>query len=293
MKKYWITFTLILCVLLILFKFSFNSNSNSDLTTLRIAVLPDQSHSALKDKYTPLLAYLSEYTKLKTTLIIPNSYQELVTIFKQGKVDLAYLGGLTFLQVSEDEKAKALVMREIDTRFSSWFIVKNNSGFEKIKQLEGQSFSFGSNLSTSGHLMPRHYLSTEYKIVPESFFDQVKFSNGHDKTVYDVLEGKVSGGAVNSIVYLQMLSEKRISDSDIKVIWKSPPYPDYVWAVKSNLNETDRNKIRNAFLSLSPSSIDDKKILDKLGASYFLPAKIKDFKMLKDVAIGQKLLSEN
>jgi len=292
MKKTWLIIIIVVTGLTLITSIYLNKPENNSYTptTLRIAVLPDQSISALQRKYAPLLAYLSQYLQIETKLIIPTSYQDLVEKFDQNKVDLAYLGGLTFLQVHNNSQAKALVMREADTRFSSWFVVKGESNIDRIEQLADKSFTFGSNLSTSGHLMPRHYLATEYQISPEQFFKQVNYSSGHDQTIYDVRDGVVSAGAVNSIVYSQMLIENRVSADQVKVIWKSPPYPDYVWAVQANLSEHITNLLRNAFLSLSQNDSKHKKVLDKLGASYFLPARAKDFNVLKGVAIKQKLL---
>lgn len=295
MKKTWLIIIIFVTGLMLATSIYFNKPQNNSYspTTLRVAVLPDQSISALQGKYAPLLAYLSEYLQIETKLIIPGSYQDLVKQFDQDKVDLAYLGGLTFLQANTNSQAKALVMREADTRFSSWFVVKGESNINKIEQLADKPFTFGSNLSTSGHLMPRHYLTTEYQIDPENFFKQVNYSGGHDQTIYDIRDGIVSAGAVNSIVYTQMLLENRISADEIKVIWKSPPYPDYVWAVQAHLNEDITNLLRNAFLSLSQNDSKQKKVLNKLGASYFLPATAKDFNILKGVAIKQKLLVTN
>jgi len=292
MKKTWLIIIIFVTGLMLatsIYLYKPENNSYSP-TTLRVAVLPDQSITALQGKYAPLLAYLSEYLQIETKLIIPGSYQDLVKQFEQDKIDLAYLGGLTFLQANTNSQAKALVMREADTRFSSWFVVKGESNINKIEQLADKPFTFGSNLSTSGHLMPRHYLATEYQIDPEDFFKQVNYSGGHDQTIYDIRDGIVSAGAVNSIVYTQMLIENRVSANEIKVIWKSPPYPDYVWAVQANLSEHITNLLRNAFLSLSQNDSKHKKVLDKLGASYFLPARAKDFNVLKGVAIKQKLL---
>ena len=58
--------------------------------TLRIGILPDESEDALRQRYIPLFEFLSQEIGRPYELVIPNSYEELVNIFGEGQVDLAY-----------------------------------------------------------------------------------------------------------------------------------------------------------------------------------------------------------
>lgn len=50
---------------------------------------------------------------------------------------------------------------------------------DRITDFKGKVFSSGSNLSTSGHLLPRHFLK-EMGIEPENYFSWVDYSGKHD-----------------------------------------------------------------------------------------------------------------
>lgn len=137
-------------------------NSTKEIKTLRIGILPDQSSRLIEDRYKPLFQYLEKETGIAIELVVPNSYEELVTLFNQQTVDIGYFGGFTFLQVAADSGAIPLVMRDVDARFTSIFFTKADNPAKSIQSLKGSTFSFGSKQSTSGHLMPRHFLKPAF-----------------------------------------------------------------------------------------------------------------------------------
>jgi phosphonate transport system substrate-binding protein len=214
--------------------------------------------------------------------VIPKSYADLVRKFGQKKVDLAYFGGVTFVQANLFHKAVPLVMRDIDVNFTRYFIIAKNNPAKSIKDLKGKSFSFSSKLSTSGHLMPRYFLSKQ-KIIPEQYFSKILYSSSHDKTALWVEKGKVEVGAVNSLIVDKMLEGRQLNPEKIRVLWRTPPYPDYVWAIRSGVVSSMKRKILNAFLELSQDDVRHKKILEKVQTHGFLPASVSDFMELQKI----------
>jgi phosphonate transport system substrate-binding protein len=160
------------------------------LSSLRISILPDEGREKLIERYTPLFEYLARETGIPYELIIPETYGELLELFHAKKIDLAYFGGFTFVKANVIDNAVPLVMRDVDTRFTSYFLVKGDHPAENISDFKGKRFSFGSSLSTSGHLMPRYFLK-EMDIIPEVFFSDTRYSGKHDLTAYWVRDGLV------------------------------------------------------------------------------------------------------
>lgn len=257
---------------------------------LRVGILPDVSVENIQQRYDPLLEYLSAETGIEHKLVVPENYADLMRQFHEQKVDLAYFGGFTFVRAQTYSNARPLVMREIDTRFTSLFLVRGDNSALQLADFKDKTFSFGSELSTSGHLMPRHFMLVEKQIVPEQFFSEVHYSGAHDKTAYLVRDGKVDLGVANAQIILGMIKNGRLKKGDIRTLWQTPPYPAYVWAVHDDLDENVKTQLRNAFLKLDKSNNDHKKILFQLGARYFLPAAASDFTRLKMVAESLELL---
>ncbi len=276
--------------LIVLFGFSgCGDDPADDIKVIRVGVLPDESEEKLSARYMPLLRHLEKATGITFELVIPANYDGLLTLFNKEEVDLAYFGGFTFLKARSDSGAVPLVMRDVDTRFTSLFIVKSDFPAMSLKELRGRTFSFGSRLSTSGHLMPRHFLVRE-DIEPEEFFAKVTYSGAHDKTVALVREGAVDAGVANALIVRKMLTDHRSTKTEIRILWETPPYADYVWAVQHKIPTSVRQKIVAAFLEISSERGDHEAILKSVGANIFLPARGEDFKELQSISEGLDML---
>jgi phosphonate transport system substrate-binding protein len=256
---------------------------------LRVGILPDESRQALQDRHRLLFEFLAQETGLSYELIIPDSYEELMREFGEGQIDLAYFGGVTFVKASTEYGAVPLVMRDVDARFTSVLVV-GNEGVTRLSELQGKRFSFGSRLSTSGHLMPRYFMQSEQGIVPEKYFVSIHYSGKHDLTAYRVRDGKADGGIMNAEILRTMLADGRLQPDDIRIVWTTPPYADYVWAIQPHIHPVDRERIQQAFLKLSFSDPQHKPILSSLGTVSFYPSSIDDFSMLRQIVASLEML---
>lgn len=250
---------------------------------LRVGVLPDQNEAANRERYAPLLDYLSKKLGIPAELTAATSYVDLVNRFETGEIQLARFGAVTYVQANQRCGAKPLVMRDVDTRFTSYFLVPGDSPALDLDDLHDTPFSFGAELSTSGHYMPRYFIHQQQNEHDE-FFSEVTFSGAHDATAYLVRDKKVAGGAANSRIIDQMMADGRLKSGDIRILWETPPYADYVWATSATMNEARRGALLDAFLEILPGNEETEQILDSLGAeSHFLPASDHDFRQVRSV----------
>lgn len=257
-----------------------HANTTQTTQTVRLGVLPDSDKQIIKQRFIPLTQYIEAKTGLSIELIIPENYEDLLTQFKNKSVDLAFFGGYTFVIAQQEAQAEALVMRDIDLKFSSVFLTQSDNPEQDIEDFKGKAISFGARLSTSGHIMPRYFLS-ERNIIPESFFKNIYYSNGHDETVYAVRDGHIDLGVVNSQVVDKMLVDGLVNKNEIRIIWKTPTYVNYVWAIQPNFDEVLHDRLLDSFLSLSFHDSAQQKILELQGANSFLPANNEDFEALR------------
>ena len=255
---------------------------------VRVALLPDESQDSQKIRYQALFDYLADVADVEIALVEVEGYGDLLTRFGDGDVDLALFGGYTFIRAQGEFAATPLVMRDTDLRFRSSFIVVADESRERIADFQGEILTFGSKLSTSGHLMPRHYLES-WQVTPEQFFSQVLYSGSHDKTIRDVSDGRAVLGVANSQLVREHIATAG-SEARIKILRETPPYPDYVWAVRGDMPEWMQARLRDAFLSLTPTNREGREILNMLGAGGFLPARAGDFSQL--ASIVRKLESD-
>ncbi|MDH4229658.1 MAG: phosphate/phosphite/phosphonate ABC transporter substrate-binding protein [Nitrospirota bacterium] len=249
---------------------------------LHIGVLPDQLPAELAARYAPLVAYLGSTLGIPATLVPARDYQQLLDQLGDGRVDVALLGGVTFLIARQRGAILPLVMRRRDTHFASYFLVRGDQPATSLSDLGGARLAFGSRLSTSGHMMPRHYLMQE-GIDAERFFGSVTHYDTHDLTIRALLDGNIDVAAVNSAIADRVLADPRIAPGTVRVLAKTPPYPDYVWVARSGLPDEFSSRVAAAFLRLRVDNPADAALLKSLDAKLYLPARNRDFASLREV----------
>jgi len=258
---------------------------------IHVSGIPDENPTELSRKYQPLVDHLQKHLGVKVVYVPVIDYGAAVSALAAGKVDFAWLGGFTFVQAKVMAGAKPVVMRDIDREFHSVFIANTATGINKPEEMRGKSFAFGSKGSTSGHLFPRHFLSTSFNIdADKDFAGAPIYSGAHDATVKMVESGKVQVGALNMEVWNRMLANDKFDKTKVKVIWTTPPFVDYVWTARKDLPATTVQKFANAFLTLDASKPEEKAILDLQGAKKFVPAKVEDFAVIEQVGRSTGLL---
>lgn len=230
--------------------------------TLRVSAIPDEAPTELLRKFEPLGKYLSHQLGMEVKFVPVADYPAVVESLASDRLDLAWLGGFTFVQVHlKDPSATPLVQREQDAQFTSKFITANPA-VRSLADLKGKSFAFGSISSTSGSLMPRYFMLKEDNIKPEGYFSRVAYSGAHDATVAWVQAGKVDGGVLNASVWQKLVDAGKVDTSKVRVFATTPSYYDYNWTVRGNMDPALKAKIKKAFLDLDPANPEHKQILD-------------------------------
>ncbi len=217
---------------------------------LRVTAIPDESPTELARKAAPLVKYLESKLGMKVEFTPVSDYAAAVETMVNKKIDLAWFGGFTFVQanVRSGGRMIPLVQREEDEKFRSVFIT-TDPAIHQLTDLKGKDVSFGSQSSTSGHLMPRSAL-LQAGIDPDKDFRRVAYSGAHDATIAAVAAGKVQAGALNISVWDKFVAEKKVDPAKVRVFYTTPPYYDYNWTVHADMPPALREKIKQAFLSL-------------------------------------------
>ena len=268
---------------------SFTALAAQAADVLKVSAIPDEAPTELLRKFKPLGAYLEKELGMKVEFVPVADYPAVVEALATDRLDLAWLGGFTFVQVRlKTGNAIPLVQREQDAQFTSKFITSDPS-VKSLADLKGKSFAFGSVSSTSGSLMPRYFMLQD-GIKPETFFSRVGYSGAHDATAAWVQAGKVDGGVLNASVWDKLVAAGKVDTRKVVVLGTTPPYYDYNWTVRGNLDPALTDKIKAAFLALDPAKPADKAILDLQAASRFIPTKAENYTGIEEAARAAGLL---
>jgi phosphonate transport system substrate-binding protein len=256
----------------------------------RVSAIPDEAPTELQRKFKPLGNYLEQKLGMKVEFTPVTDYAASVEGLINKKIDMVWFGGFTFVQakVRSHNQVIPLVQREEDEKFKSVFITTSKD-INKLEDLKGKTFTFGSESSTSGHLMPRSFLLAA-KINPDTDMKRIAFSGAHDATVAAVSGGKVDAGALNISVWEKLVNEKKVDTSKVRVFYTTPGYFDYNWTVRADMSPEMRKKLTDAFLALNKNDPQGKEILDLQRATRFIPTKAENYTAIEAAAHNAGLL---
>ena len=255
---------------------------------LRVAMIPSTDPGKIVRESQPLVNYLEEKTGSRVELVVPTSYAAVVEAIANDRVDVAYLGGFTFVQASQRAGVCPLVQRERDQNFHSVFITQPDSGINSLADLKGHSFAFGDVNSTSGHLMPAYYMRAAG--VDPSALAKTLYTGGHDATALAVSNAKVDAGAMDELVYATMMKTGKITHTQVKIFYTTPAFFDYVWVARKRLDPKLSGAFADAFLKLDSSTAEGKALLDLLNANKYVVADDASYDKLRQAAQAEGLL---
>ena len=260
-------------------------------TVFRVTTIPEEAATEQVRKFTPIATYLEQRLGMKVDFTPVNDYPAAVEALVNKKVDLVWFGGFTHVQANLRSGGKIipLAQREEDTRFQSVFIAKTNSGIKALADMKGKQVSFGSQSSTSGHLMPRSFL-LQAGLTPEKDFRRVAYSGAHDATIASVVSGKVDAAALDITVWRKFVSENKVDTKDVDVFYTTPAYFNYNWSVHADMPAALQERVRKALLDLNPADPVHAEILRLNRASRYVPTTPENYKGLEAAARSAGLL---
>lgn len=256
--------------------------------TLYFTAIPDQDETRLKERFDGVAAYLSDQLGIEVVFVPVKSYAASVSAFRNNQVQLGWFGGLSGVRAQQMVPGSRAIAQGVeDPNFRSYFIAHRDTGLEPADELPGAlsglTFTFGSRGSTSGRLMPEYHLRQRFGATPDEIFRRVGFSGNHTRTAALVESGAYQAGAINYKVWEQMVADGEVDTGQVQVIWKTPPYPDYHWVIRGDVEERFGEgfieRVQQAFLEL-----DDEHLLSRFPRKGFIPASNADYRPILETA---------
>ncbi|WP_026101008.1 putative selenate ABC transporter substrate-binding protein [Synechococcus sp. PCC 7336] len=289
--------TVLLLIVLPLAACAPSSTSTTEVEPFVTGAIPDRDPEKLQRRYGLLSDYLEAELGVPVDYRPVTDYTAAVTAFRVGDLDMVWFGGLTGVQARlQVPGAEAIAQRDIDEQFHSVFIANVDSGIEPFDSLAGLTvfedsrFTFGSESSTSGRLMPQFFLQ-QAGVELNEFRGEVGFSGSHDATIQLVEAGTYEAGAVNEQVWRSRLEAGEVDRDRVREVWRSPAYFDYHWVIRPEVEdrygEGFSDRVREALLQLDPEVPEQREILDLFGAGRFIPTHESNYAQIE--AVGRQI----
>lgn len=270
-------------------------NASAEKAVLRMSFIPDNKVTALEKVAGKVAAYLKEATGMEVKYEKAADYQACVNGLAANKLDLVWFGGVTYCQAVERTKNQTVLVacRDIDLKFKSYVIankalldsgkVKKIEKLEELKPLLADlTFTFGAKDSTSGHIMPRHFL-VQAGINPEKDMKdgpQFQLQGGHGATFKAVAGGQVDLGVLNYTVWDAQKPEDK---ANAPIIYTTPDYVDYCFAAHERLGKDTIGKLQKALIALDVKNPEHKEVLDAWSCKAFVAADPKQWDGMRKV----------
>jgi phosphonate transport system substrate-binding protein len=256
---------------------------------LRVGLIPNQSPESVEAQYEPFGDYLSQQLGREVELTVPTSYTAVVEAMVNDELDLAYFGGLTYVQARDRAEVTPLVTevnpRTGDTTYRTVIIVPPDSEVEEVEDIEGRTFAFGSANSTSGSLYPAIMLQ-DAGVDYRTELEESTYTGGHDATAQAVANGGVDAGGLEDRILYNLIDKGDIEESNIRIIEESDPIEGYPWVARDALSDDLKEQIAEAFLDL-----EDQTLLDLLRAESYERVEAEDYDYVEEKARELDLLT--
>jgi phosphonate transport system substrate-binding protein len=263
-----------------------------------VAGIPDQDLSLLEARFENLASYLSDELGLTVEYLPSIDYPAVVTGFKQGDIHLGWYGGLTGVQARlVTPGAVAIAQRPRDAEFHSVFVANPSLGLTGLADVAGHSLTFGSESSTSGHLMPRSFLKDAGVDVGQDLDGSPSYSGSHDTTWKLVESGAFEVGALNEAVWEARVASGDVDLSKVDVFYRTPPYFDYHWVARGDLDEVFGDgtlaRLTQALLSIDASAGSvEADIAEAFQTDGFIATTNENYQAIEDVAVDLGIIEQ-
>lgn len=260
------------------------SAPNPDPETLKVALLPDENASTVIKNNKPLELYLENKLGKKVELIVTTDYSSMIEAMRHSRIDLAYFGPLSYVLARQKSEIEpfAAIKQKGSTTYQALLIVNTAAGINSIADIASKDVAYGDKASTSSHLIPKAMLAEGGLLAGTQYREH--FVGAHDAVALAVQNGHAQAGGLSKPIFEALVQRGMIDPNKVKVLAESKPFPQYPWAMRSNLKPELKAKIRTAFLELK-----DPEVLKPFKAEGFGPASDKDYDVVRNLGSLLKL----
>lgn len=241
----------------------------SSVTPLRIAVASVISPRETFRSYQDLIGYLGNRVGRATEFIQRATYGEINALVRSGKLDLAFVCTLAFVEGRREFGMELLAAPVVRGRaeYFSYIVVPISSEATSLADLKGTVFAFTDPLSNSGWLAPTYQLLKRGQ-APDAFFQRVIYTYSHDNSIRAVADRLVDGAAVDSLVYDGRMERQPELKRRLRVVERFGPFAAPPVVVNPALSGERKAALQTTLLSMHEDP-EGRRILEDLGIDRF------------------------
>ena len=247
--------------------------------SLVIGLAPEENIFRQVERYTPLVEYLSQKSRIKIRLKVATSYGEVIDNLAASETDGAFLGSFAYILARRKVDIEGLARLEgLDgtSIYHGVLFVRKAGGIRNAREMRGKRFAFVDRATVAGFILPLVYLWDHGIKDYKTYFSETYFTGTHEDAIYDVLNDKADVGAAKNTVFRRLADRDDRIGRDLIVLTRSPDMPETALAVRRSLDPSTKAAIREALLRMDSDPVG-KGVLKAFGARRFVPTFDKDY----------------
>ncbi len=246
--------------------------------TLKVALLPDEDAATLIKKHARFKAYLAQALGRDIELVVTTDYSSMVEAMRHGRIDIGYFGPLSYVMARARSNIEAFAAKfnHGSATYRALLIGNVAKGIDSFDHIKGQDVAFGDIASTSSHLIPKKMLLDAGLEAGRDYREH--FLGAHDAVAMAVQRGNAVAGGLSKPIFQTLLERGVIDPAKVRVLAESRPYPQYPWAMRSDLAPALKERIKAAFYEL-----DDPAVLKGLKAEKLVPVDDGDYDVVRQL----------
>ncbi len=229
---------------------SIASSNPQESKTYRFGVITLTHPIVLYRQYIPFFDYINEHLPWSFELVLYKEYKDVVNAIEAGDIDMALLGGNTFIQAQRHTNLHpivAVLASNHTTKTYGIFMTKSdNDTINNLEDLRGKSIAFGPSQSTSSFIIPSLFLANNSILLSD--FSKYSNLNNHDAVARAVLRGEFDVGVMGESFAQRFLNQ------GLKQIAVTKPFPGFLLVARDGVPEDVRQVLQNFLLSINPQS---------------------------------------
>lgn len=226
--------------------------------TIVMGFVPSQDSDTIAETVEPLAERLSEELGVEVQGNVMTNYNALVEAMGSNQVHIGFIPAFGYVLANEQYDVEVILksIRHGSGTYKAQYIVHADSGIESLADLEGKTWAYGDQGSTSGYLFPASQLMEEFGYntaaeLESDFFGGTLQTGGHDNSAIAVLEGDADVATTFDDVRTTLEEEYPTIMDDLVVLDYTDEIPNDTISVTKELDDELVQKIKDAFLSFN------------------------------------------
>jgi phosphonate transport system substrate-binding protein len=231
--------------------------------TVSLGIVSEINQSLIADHFSDFVRYvagkLSSASDIEGKVVIAPTPFQLARLIEQRKVDFYMESPYPTYLVNDVQGVARLMLRRWKggmAEYRSLIFTKKNGEINRLEDLRGKVLVFESPDSTSGHFLPRHFLTRKgFKFIDKSRFNPEAlatdigylFAGSQEKVVDWVLTKKAAAGAFSDDDYARLDEKKR---SDIIILAETERLPRHLVSVRKDFSPELADRLEKILLSM-------------------------------------------